>query len=165
MHCLCITKFLLVARAQLVDGGKKEDLQYRLIHVLSGKFAAPKTDAKKEYIPKQLKTTTSTSSSTAIQVAPPPPPRRVKQQKQPSPARLPVHFQRSKTSTAKPSSSKTPTVCLTEEQVKAVFDSVYNNTKAPPHLKYQVIPIDAGQKARISPPRFKYNGKQHVPMI
>jgi hypothetical protein len=149
---------LFVARTQLINNGNKEDLQYRLIHVLSGKFTAPmKSATDKEYTPKRLKTTAS--ASTAVPVVPPP--RRTSVKKEPpppAPKRLVPTIR--KTTTAKPTSTKTPTACLTEEQVKAVFDSVYNNTKPPPNLTYQVISVEpsSGSKARISPPRLKYNG-------
>jgi hypothetical protein len=157
---------LFVARTQLINNGNKEDLQYRLIHVLSGKFTAPMQSAtNKEYTPKRLETTAS--ASTAVPVAPPPPPRRTSVKKQPPPPPAPkrlVPTIRRKTTTAKPTSTKTPTACLTEEQVKAVFDSVYNNTKPPPNLTYQVISVEpsSASKARISPPRLKYNGTLYM---
>lgn len=46
---------------------------------------------------------------------------------------------------------------LSDDDVRAVFESIHENREPPPHLRFQIVPVGSdGQK--LSPPSFEFEG-------
>lgn len=138
-----------------VSRSGNEDLKFRLLHVYpegatkivskrTSKDATSKPKKKKKLLPTR-KSTASSNDDTTVQDAP-------------------KKIDRTKTRRA---SSKPPSVVatfpctLSEEDVTAVFASVTNNRKPPPHLTYQVIAVDGNGK-QVTPPQLQYQGTNAI---
>lgn len=47
---------------------------------------------------------------------------------------------------------------LSDDDVRAIFECVHNNTNAPSHLPFQIVPVGT-DGLKLSPPSFQFDGE------
>ena len=50
---------------------------------------------------------------------------------------------------------------LSDEDVRAIFESLHENKSPPPHLSFQIVPVGPSG-LKLSPPSFEFEGTYHT---
>jgi hypothetical protein len=50
---------------------------------------------------------------------------------------------------------------LSDDDVRAIFESLHENKRPPSHLSFQIVPVGANG-LKLSPPSFEFEGMHHA---
>lgn len=133
-----------------------ENLQYRLLHVYPEAIDQTASKSSRKYDAAKRKPLALRSKS--MDNIPSSNPPQSKEKERPL---KPIKTQSLSTTSTVPSISPcAPPSLLSHGDVSAIFASVYNNEKPPPHLMYQVVIATktTPNKVQVTPPQLQYRG-------